>query len=635
MTRVGLSAEEEKHYLLLLEGDISDCDLDLESSDDENNLENTHVSRDNEDIAQKYEIPTTSNISFEVEYPSSDEEDNIPLSRFVSDNNKVNAFPLDDSSFDEEDNVPLSKYIGETPASTADRKRETLIWEKKDIPIVHTVCNAESAYDSRRAGMTPLAYFKLFCDDEVIDNMVHQTNLYSVQKTGSSVNTCYVELCQYLGIHIISGIIKMPSYRMYWAQETRIPAVADVMSRNRFEKLRTMFHINDNSEMKERNHPDYDKLFKVRPFIDALLSNFSNVEPEEYNCVDEIMIPFKGRSSLKQYVKNKPHKWGIKTFARAGISGIIYDFEIYVGKGTVKESTELGISGDIVTRLSKGIPKNQNFKLFMDNWFTSFHLLRTLKESGILACGTVRVARMPKCNTLKSERSLKDEGRGSFDFVTEKNQNIIVCKWYDNKCVHVASTYKGIMPVTYVKRWSTAEKKYIEIQRPNIIQEYNTYMGGVDLNDMLVSLYRVKIGVKRYYLRIIFHLIDICIVNAWLLYRRDCSIRGEAKYKKLLTFRSEIGHALLQKDFNILNRKRGRPSGESRPSPTPPAKRPVLPTPIDDVRYDSFGHWPVHLEPKKRCRECKTAYARIGCSKCSLALCLTKDKNCFQKFHNK
>ncbi|KAJ4445301.1 hypothetical protein ANN_07106 [Periplaneta americana] len=81
--------------------------------------------------------------------------------------------------------------------------------------------------------------------------------------------------------------------------------------------------------MKARNDPNYDKLFKVRPFIDSVKAE---TEPEKYNSVDELIIPFKGRSSLKQYVKNKPHKWGIKVFAHAGTSGIVYDFEIYRGK---------------------------------------------------------------------------------------------------------------------------------------------------------------------------------------------------------------------------------------------------------------------------------------------------------------
>jgi hypothetical protein len=40
-------------------------------------------------------------------------------------------------------------------------------------------------------------------------------------------------------------------------------------------------------------------------------------------------------------------------------------------------------------------------------------------------------------------------------------------------------------------------------------------MGGIDLMDMLVELYRIDLKAKRYYLRIIFHLIDIAVVNSW------------------------------------------------------------------------------------------------------------------------
>ncbi|XP_050293814.1 piggyBac transposable element-derived protein 2-like [Anthonomus grandis grandis] len=125
------------------------------------------------------------------------------------------------------------------------------------------------------------------------------------------------------------------------------------------------------------------------------------------------MIPFKGRNSLKQYVKNKPHKCGIKMFARAGSSGFVYDFEVYVGKGTIKNESTLGISGDIVVWLS---------------------------------IGTVRVARMPGCEFI-SDKELKLRGRGSFDYKMDTNQNIIVAKWYDNKPVDVASNYKGIEPL--------------------------------------------------------------------------------------------------------------------------------------------------------------------------------------------
>ena len=46
-------------------------------------------------------------------------------------------------------------------------------------------------------------------------------------------------------------------------------------------------------------------------------------------------------------------------------------------------------------------------------------------------------------------------------------------------------------------------------------------MGGVDLADMLIALYRTNIITRKiWYLKIIFYCVDIAKINAWLLYRR-------------------------------------------------------------------------------------------------------------------
>ena len=44
----------------------------------------------------------------------------------------------------------------------------------------------------------------------------------------------------------------------------------------------------------------------------------------------------------------------------------------------------------------------------------------------------------------------------------------------------------------------------------------------------------------------------------------------------------------------------------------PPPRSPVIPTPVDDVRYDNIGHWPVPVSNKKRCCLCQS-YARMTC----------------------
>lgn len=65
--------------------------------------------------------------------------------------------------------------------------------------------------------------------------------------------------------------------------------------------------------------------------IDAVRDNMKKIDVDERSSIDEISIPLKGRSLMKQYIPKKPHKWHIKVFALASVCGIVHDFEIYVG----------------------------------------------------------------------------------------------------------------------------------------------------------------------------------------------------------------------------------------------------------------------------------------------------------------
>ena len=62
-------------------------------------------------------------------------------------------------------------------------------------------------------------------------------------------------------------------------------------------------------------------------------------------------------------------------------------------------------------------------------------------------------------------------------------------------------------------RWDKKEKKYIDIKCPNIVQQYNASMGGVDLLDSLIALYRIRIRSKKWYHRLVFHFIDMAVVQ--------------------------------------------------------------------------------------------------------------------------
>ena len=59
--------------------------------------------------------------------------------------------------------------------------------------------------------------------------------------------------------------------------------------------------------------------------------------PHTQLSVDEAMIPFKGRSSMKQYLPMKPVKRGFKVWAMAdALNGYLYDFNVYTGAAFVR-----------------------------------------------------------------------------------------------------------------------------------------------------------------------------------------------------------------------------------------------------------------------------------------------------------
>lgn len=234
----------------------------------------------------------------------------------------------------------------------------------------------------------------------------------------------------------------------------------------------------------------------------------------EHIAIDEMMVPFKGKSYLKQYLKSKPKKWGFKIWVQASTNGYVYCFEMYQGASILKRS-EFGPIGDTVINLCHAIHGN-NHKLFMDNLFTSVPLLRKLRSFNIYVLATLRINRVHGIeNNLVSDKLME---RGSCSIATSDDNRTVV-RWKDTKLVHTISTYAGAIPEDTTMRYDRKDRKRIEVTRPFSIQEYNKFMGGVDLMDRMIAHYPHGFKNKKWYLRVFFHFLNVSIVNSWIIWR--------------------------------------------------------------------------------------------------------------------
>ena len=89
--------------------------------------------------------------------------------------------------------------------------------------------------------ITPLQYILMFITTTLLDIVVEQTNIYSLQTVHKSIDTNRAKIMSLIGMSIKMGIWQLPSWRWepHWRWELRCPRIADVMPRNRYQELLT------------------------------------------------------------------------------------------------------------------------------------------------------------------------------------------------------------------------------------------------------------------------------------------------------------------------------------------------------------------------------------------------------------
>ncbi|XP_028656905.1 piggyBac transposable element-derived protein 3-like [Erpetoichthys calabaricus] len=397
-----------------------------------------------------------------------------------------------------------------------------------------------------------------------------------------------------------------------------VQSVRKCMSRNKYLEIKRYLHITDNSYLEGIPENERDKLFKICPLIDKLNENFQQfgVFSESLN-IDERMVRYFRNHYLKQFMRGKPVRFGFKQWAICcSQTGYCYQMQVYEGKATGSDD-DAGMSGlgaSVVLKMISILETPYAHKIYFDDFFTGFSLMKYLKDIDVRATGTARFNRMNKC-PIAPDKEMKKKERGKCDYRFDSENEILGVIWNDNSCVKLLSNHEPIDPMSQVNRWSRKNKREIQVPQPKLITEYNRHMGGVDKMDRNVQKYRIKVRGKKWYFPLLTNAIDVALVNSHALY---CLANGAIP---LLDFRTYVARAYLALSSRISDPKKA-----GRKSFSKPAKSHV---PVD-IRTSGTGHYIecTEMGKQRKCAVCKTN-ARKQCCKCNVELHV----ECFPVWH--
>lgn len=227
--------------------------------------------------------------------------------------------------------LPMGPAGADGPPVKKRRKgpRQPTVWIKQDLPPQQMPTSTVKPKGMQDCKLDVQFFLKMFGVNN-IDLLTHQTNLVRVKKSIERNRPIPAfsekEIRQVIGILLYMSVVKLPSIQLYWRKTMRNSMVANVMFRDRFQLIFNCLHLSDNTMQPSATSPLFDRLYKVRKFLDNIAANFkNNADIEEITSVDEQMIPFKGQIGIKVYMKDKPAPWGIKV----GYISPIYSVEFF------------------------------------------------------------------------------------------------------------------------------------------------------------------------------------------------------------------------------------------------------------------------------------------------------------------
>ncbi|POM60937.1 hypothetical protein PHPALM_30135, partial [Phytophthora palmivora] len=336
------------------------------------------------------------------------------------------------------------------------------------------------------------------------------------------------------------------------------------MPRHRFEHIMAKLHFTNNADVQAAS----DRAWKVRSVINTLQETF----PRGYATppvisFDEGIIPSRNRNNpTRQYLKAKPHKWGTKLFLTCcADTAYCMRLEVYCGKvqhveelGNVPESQRsadpnAGPSA-VIRNLEAVLPATQDgvyHLVVTDRFYTSVQLALQLLHRNVYSIGTIMGDKVgyPQEIVEKNRNRPKSVQHGTVRMAVARNCAAMTgLVWWDRKPVPFLGTGSSRKMETCLRRIRGNGDRRHAIPCPSMVRDYHRWMGGVDIHDQLrLQRYSLQLQTwcKKYYKAIFMGLVDVAIVNAYIVFREGHK-RMDLKPASHAEFMLELHAQLLQ-----------------------------------------------------------------------------------------
>ena len=134
----------------------------------------------------------------------------------------------------------------------------------------------------------------------------------------------------FIGLIFLSGYNIRKSIQDYWSVDPDLgcSSFRETMSRNRFEEIKSVFHIADNAFLGLDS-----RMLKVKPIYDMINEKIAQFDILHKSVsVDKSMVPHFAQHSNKQFIKSKLICFGFKLWVLANSTGMPYNLHIHEGK---------------------------------------------------------------------------------------------------------------------------------------------------------------------------------------------------------------------------------------------------------------------------------------------------------------